>query len=397
MGKKIIHINAHGKYSTGKIATSIATGASNGSKLFYSLDKTDENLGTKFYSKLGWKMDLLLTRLTGRDSVWSWCNTRRIIKALKSEKPEIIHLHNLHGFYVSYKKLFKFIKKNDIKVVWTLHDCWSMTGHCTYFDYIGCEKWKTGCEKCPTFKETYLKSWLFDCSKSTYNAKRKAFSGVKSMVIVTPSEWLAGLVKQSILKDYPVKVINNGINTENFSITPNESFKELLPNGKKIVLAVASNWDKRKGFSDVVEVSRRLTEDYQVVMVGVTETQKQQLSNENIIAVTRTENQKQLAELYSSAHVFINTTYEDNYPTVNIEALCCGCPIITYATGGSVETVDDTNGIVVPKGNMDLLIKAIYDIGSKEFDRQAMSISAKETYSEGGMVKKYIELYEEMN
>lgn len=393
MGKKVIHINAQGGYSTGNIATSIVAHAASGSKLFYALGKTDRALGTKFYSKFGWKLDLILTRLTGRDSVWSWCNTRRIIKELKQEKPEIIHLHNLHGFYINYKKLFKFIKRNDIDVVWTLHDCWSMTGHCTYFDYIGCEKWKTGCEKCPTFKESYLKSWLFDRSKTTYNAKKKAFCGVKNLIFVTPSEWLAELLKQSFLKDYPVKIINNGINTENFSVIPNVSFKEILPIGKKIVLAVASDWGERKGFFDVVEISRRLTEDYCVVIVGVTETQKQQLSGEKVIAIIRTENQRQLAELYSAAHVFINTTYEDNYPTVNIEALCCGCPIITYATGGSVETVDETNGMIVPKSDVDAMLSAIYAIDDKMFDRQKISKDAKEKYTSENMVDAYIELY----
>lgn len=395
MSKKVIHINAHGKYSTGNIATSIIKKAGNGSKLFHIYDNPDQEISKRYYSKFEWMADVGLTRALGIDSIWSWNNTRKIIRDIKRENPDVLHLHNLHGFYINYKQLFRFIKKNNINVVWTLHDCWSFTGLCPYFDFIGCDKWKDGCHHCPTCKDPFTKSWFFDRSKSGYKYKKKAFCNVKNMVIVPPSEWLGNLVKQSFLKDYPVKVINNGINTENFCIVPNESFKETLPEDKKIVLAVASSWDKRKGLFDVVEISRRLTDGYQVVVVGVTEAQKKQLESEKIIAITRTENQKQLGELYSNAHVFINTTYEDNYPTVNIEALCCGCPIITYATGGSVETVDETNGMVVPKGDIDSLLEAVYQIENKSYDRISISARSKVIYSKEEMIQKYLDLYSE--
>ena len=339
------------------------------------------------------KADIVLTRLSGVDSVWSWNNTRKILKALKREKPDIVHLHNLHGFYINYVRLFKFIKKNNIKVVWTLHDCWSFTGHCPHFDFIGCDKWQTECYACPLKNQTYLKSWLFDRSKANFRRKEKAFCGVENLTIVTPSEWLAGLVKQSFLKDYPIEVINNGINAENFKICENTSFKSIVPVDKKIVLAVASSWDKRKGLHDVVEISGQLSDEYAVVVVGVSEQQKEQLSKERIITITRTDNQQQLAELYSMASVFINPTYEDSYPTVNIESLCCGCPIVTYNTGGSVETITEETGIIVPKGDVDAMLEAIKVVGLRDYDRNNVSSKAKALYSKRSMVDKYIELY----
>lgn len=392
-GKKVVSLNAHGKFSTGNIATSITEALKNDSKFVYSRDNVSKDFAVKHYSKLELWSDIVMTRVTGFDSVWSWNNTRKILRLLKKEKPDIIHLHNLHGFYVNYNKLFKFIKKHNIKVVWTLHDCWSFTGHCAYFDLIGCEKWKTQCKNCPIHKETYLKSWLFDCSRMNFKRKKKAFCGVENLTVVTPSQWLADLARESFLKEYPIQVINNGVNVENFKIRPNENFGDILPSDKKIVVAVASSWDKRKGLDDVVEISRRLPRDYAVVVVGVTEEQKKQLKEENIITVTRTENQRQLAELYSAAYTFINPTYEENYPTVNLEALCCGCPVITYSTGGSAEMLDESNGIVVPKGDVEAMLSAVLGIGEKQFDREAISRAAREKHPYDGMIFKYIDLY----
>ncbi len=393
-GKKVININAHGKYSTGNIASSITENLNNGSMFLHSRGELGRDYAINFGSKFQMLCDVAMTRLTGVDSVWSWNNTRKILKVIKREKPDIIHMHNLHGFYINYRRLFRYIKKHKIKAVWTLHDCWSFTGHCPYFDLIGCEAWKTQCRECPLYKETYLKSRYFDLSKSNFKRKKNVFCGVENMTIVTPSEWLAGLVKQSFLRDYPVVVINNGINTDKFRIRANETFKDVIPADKKVVIAVANGWEKRKGFGDVVEVSRRLPDDYVIIMVGVSQNQKKQLVGEKIIAISRTENQQQLAELYSSADVFINTTYEDNYPTVNIEALCCGCPIVTYDTGGCAETVCENNGIVVPKGNIDIMVSAIKQVVDRKFDREAISQAARAKHPHDDMIKKYVELYE---
>lgn len=391
---KVIHINAHGSFSTGNIAKLLIKNHSNEDVFLFSRDDVKEHFAVKYYNNIGFWIDTLLTRITGIDSVWSFSNTRKILKKLNEEEPDIIHLHNLHGFYINYVKLFKYIKKHDIKVIWTLHDCWSFTGHCPHFDFFGCNKWMKQCKKCPLYKQTYLKSWFFDNSSSAYKLKKKSFCGVKDLTIVTPSKWLADMVKQSFLKNYPVKVINNGINTEVFVPFFSKKTKEIIPDNKKVVIAVASEWGKRKGFDDIIEISRRIKDDYIVVIVGVTPQQKEKLSKERIIAITRTENQKQLAELYSMAEVFINTTYEDNYPTVNLEALCCGCPVITYNTGGSIETIDETNGIVVKKGDISEMLESIYNISSLVKDRSSISQNAKNKFSVDIMAELYKKLYE---
>lgn len=391
---KVIQINAHARLSTGNIAAAITEKLDNDSKQFYAIEQREEKSAKRFYSKFERTFDIAMTRLTGMDSVWSWGNTNKIIKELKRENPDIIHLHNLHGFYLNYKKLFRYIKKNNKKVVWTLHDCWALTGHCPHFDYIGCNKWKTECKNCPQYKQSYLKSYLFDRSKHNHKTKKKSFLGVENLVVVTPSEWLASLAKESFLGTYPVKVVNNGVNTENFSICENETFKDIIPADKKVVIAVTSSWGKLKGYDDVIEISRRLPEDYVVVMVGVTAVQKKSLEGERIIAITRTHNQRELAELYSSAKVFVNATYEETYPMVNIESLCCGCPIVTYKTGGSVETINESTGIIVEKGNVDAMIEAVIEVSNRDYDRETMSSEAKKRYSKENMVEGYIKLYE---
>lgn len=396
MGLKVIQLNACGKFSTGNIARNIARKVGNGSKLFYVNNAVDDPNARRFYNKRRWYLDLLMTRVVGLDSIWSGQNTRAIIREIKREKPDILHLHNLHGFFLNYKTLFRFIKKNGIKVVWTLHDCWSFTGHCPHFDFVGCEKWKTQCKRCPLFKQSYLKSWYFDRSSKGYRLKKQFFCGVKDLTIVTPSHWLADLVKQSFLREYPVQVINNGIDLEMFEICESVTFRDVLPKGKKIILAVASDWGEMKGYSDIVELSRRLSDDYAVVMVGVTEMQKAELEREKIIALMRTDNQRQLAELYSSAYVFVNTTYEETYPTVNMEALCCGCPVITYATGGSVESINESTGLVIPKGDIDALMTAINSIQFKCYNREKISQDARAVYSQEDMLDKYVALYEDI-
>lgn len=391
---KVVHINAHGDYSTGRIARAIMQQKSLDSSFFYTRDDIDEEKSIKFYSNMGFKADLFLTRLFGMDSIWSFSNTRKMLRRLDEIKPDIIHLHNLHGFYINYIMLFKYIKKHNIKVVWTLHDCWSFTGHCAHFDYAGCDKWKSGCRKCPLYKQNYLKSWFFDNAFISYKLKERSFTGVKNMTIVTPSDWLAGLVKESFLNEYTIKTINNGINTSLFSPLPLNVYKSIWPKGKKVILAVSSAWGKLKGFDDIIELSKNISSDYALVVVGVNKAQKNILHQENIIAIEKTANLNQLAELYSNSDAFINLTYEENYPTVHLEALCCGCPIITYNTGGCGESLDKTNGIMVKKGDLSGVLRAINDLTEKKLEREVISQRSKIKFSYDNMVQKYLALYE---
>ena len=288
-----------------------------------------DNLGVKFHG--------VYTRITDKTGFASWRATKQLINELERIQPDIIHLHNLHGYYINLKMLFSYIKLHQIKVVWTLHDCWTFTGHCAFFDMIGCEKWKIECNKCEQ-KHTYPASLICYASRWNWNKKKELCHGLNA-VIVTPSEWLRKLVKESFLGEYPVNVIYNGIDLNVYypRLDTDSVCEKYGMSSKPIVLGVASEWTERKGLKDIVELSKRLR-DIQFVVVGLTEKQMTMIP-ETVIGIKRTENLDELCELYSRATVFFNPTYEDNFPTTNIEALACGTPIITYNTGGSPESI----------------------------------------------------------
>ena len=337
------------------------------------------------------KINVLLDRITGRHNMHSKIATERLLKVISGFKPDIIQLHNLHEAYINLPMLFKYIKKHNIKTVWTLHDCWAFTGHCPYFDIVGCNKWKTGCYGCPQYKE-YPKS-LFDNSKYMYRLKKKWFTGVENMTIVTPSEWLASLVKESYLKDYPVKVINNGIDLNVFKPTESDFRKKYALENKYIVLGVAFGWGRRKGLDVFVELARRLDkEKYKVVLVG-TDDNVDKLLPENIISIHRTQNQTELAKICSAADVFANPTREENYPTVNMEALACGTPVVTFNTGGSPEMLDETCGAAVARNDIDAMYNEIIRIcEAKPYSMEACLKKARR-FDMNERFKEYYDLY----
>lgn len=287
----------------------------------------------------------ILTRLTDRHGFGSRAATERFLAWAESYDPELLLLHNIHGYYLHIGLLFQWIKSRPgMRVRWTLHDCWAFTGHCSYFDYVDCPRWKTGCHHCPQ-KTEYPASLALDRSRENYRDKRALFTGVRDMTLVTPSHWLAGLVKESFLKEYPVEVVHNTIDTSVFRQTPGNFREKRGLEGKKMVLGVAGNWEKRKGLEDLLALSKLLGEGYRVVLVGLNKRVPP-----NVLAIPRTESARELAEIYTAADVFVNPTYEDNYPTVNLEAAACGTPVITYRTGGSVESVPEAR--IVEKGDL---------------------------------------------
>ena len=284
--------------------------------------------------------------------------TKKFIKWIDKFNPDLIHIHNLHGYYINIELLFEYLKTKNYEIKWTFHDCWAFTGHCSYFDYIGCNRWENQCLDCPQKKE-YPKSFFLDNSKKNYNMKKKCFCGLKNLTIITPSNWLKNLIKKSFLKEYKVEVQYNTIDTNIFKKRQSK-FKEI--NGikdKKIVLGVANIWEKRKGLQDLIELSKLLPEEFLVIIVGLDEQQLKSLPK-NILGIKRTKNAIELAEIYSAAFVYVNTTYEDNYPTTNLEAIACGIPVLTYNTGGSVESVDKKN--IVEKGDIVAIAKKIIDL-----------------------------------
>ena len=343
---KIVQINSFSNGSTGKIMMSIHNELlkeGHESYVVWGRGRKSQNKNEIYMNdKIGVYYHALMSRLTGKTGFYSKKSTKRLLKKLDEIKPDIIHLHNIHGYYINIELLFNYIKKNKIKVVWTLHDCWSFTGQCPHFITKNCDKWKTGCYNCPMIHE-YPKT-IKDNSKWNYKKKKELFTNV-DMTIITPSKWLSKLVKESYLNKYEVEVINNGIDTNIFKPTESNFRKKYHLENKKIILGVASTWTWKKGLYDFIELSKIIDENYQIVLVGLSKKQIKQLPN-NIIGITRTENQNELAGIYSTSDIFFNPTYEDNYPTVNLEALACETPVISYDTGGCSECIDDNKHIV---------------------------------------------------
>ena len=318
------------------------------------------------------------------------CTTKSLITKIKEINPDIVHLHNIHGYFLNYRILFDYLAESGVPVVWTLHDCWSMTGHCAQFEQYGCDKWKTQCHDCQYVKQEYPRSFI-DRSKRNFELKKKCFTSVENMTIVPVSHWLENIVKQSFLAKYPIKVIHNGVDLTSFR--PSEASGEISSSQRFTILGVASTWDNDKGIKEFVKLSENL--DYQVIMVGVKDDLKEKLPK-SIKTVAHTNSQEELAEYYSLADVFVNPTYKDSFPTVNLEALACGTPVITYKTGGSPESLTPETGIVVEKGDFDGLCKAVETIRKNGKNYYSMSCRerAVKFYNKDDRYKDYIELYE---
>ncbi|HIB38462.1 glycosyltransferase [Mesonia sp.] len=339
--------------------------------------------------KIGNKFDQykhgLSTLLFDKHGLSSITSTRKAINEIESFKPDIIHLHNIHGYYLNYKELFDYIKSKSKPIVWTFHDAWPITGHCSYFDSVGCEKWKTHCNNCPITNH-YPKS-LSDRSFKNFEDKLGSY-GNYDLHIVTPSKWLKTIVESSFLKNNKIIKIHNGIDIDKFKIL------NLKRTEQKIILGVASTWDKRKGLKDFIELSKQLNKNYSIVLIGLSKKQIKGLPN-NIKGIERTESIDDLVNWYNKASFFINPTYVDNFPTTNIEALACGTPIITYDTGGSAEAIKNESevGYVVEKGNVSRIAEIIEnfsyseDVGLKCRDSAIKHFNKIERYLD------YINLY----
>ena len=333
--------------------------------------------------------------------------TKQLVEWIKEYKPDVIHLHNIHGYFMNYKTLFKYLVTTDIPVVWTLHDCWPFTGHCAYFDAVDCMRWKNGCYDCPLRKD-YPKSMFIDRSKKNYELKKRLFSGLKNCVMVPVSDWLGNITKESFMGANPVHVIRNGIDLNVFRPVKTDLRQRLgIVPDKIVVLGLAAPWVPRKGYNDMIRISEE--KDFQVVMVGVSMEQKEALPK-NIISVSRTSNQQELVEYYNMADVFVNPTYSDNFPTTNLEALACGTPVITYRTGGSPEAISDVEnakklkdgvecyptGMVVEQGDIAGIVDSISELHAHPLSSEDCRRRAETYFDKDKCFEEYIELYERL-
>lgn len=331
-----------GTGSTGRICTDIAQCLrENGHdcKIAYGRGTVPERYQTyaqRIGSALGVCAHGAAARLFDCAGFASRMATERLIKQIEAYDPDVIHLHNLHGYYLDVQTLFSYLKRAKKPVVWTLHDCWALTGHCAHFAAAGCEKWKTQCFACAE-KRRYPASLLLDRCREHYRRKKELFSGLENLTLVTPSRWLRGVLSESFLKDYPAVVIPNGIDTAVFHPVCDDVRARLCLPDKKLVLGVAAVWNERKGFADMLRLAQLLGEGYCVVLVGLLPRRCGALGA-NVKTIRYTASAETLAALYTAAEVLVNPTYEDTYPTVNLEAQACKTPVITYRTGGSVES-----------------------------------------------------------
>lgn len=384
MNEKIAIINSIYPYgSTGRICLELVDSLkSNGYKplCFHGRgDKSSDN-NFNFSTKSNLYIDALLTRLDDRAGFHSRSKTKTLIDELINYNPSLYIVHNIHGYYINMDYLLKFLAKTKKPVIFVFHDCWNITGHCAYFSYVKCDKWKTACKNCPQLNE-YPKSIFTDNSYKNQNNKKKLFSKLENKIIVTPSNWLRGIVCESFLGQTKSITINNGINLDIFYKRTNLPSKK----DKKTILCVASVWDRRKGLEDIIRLSSLIDSDERIVVVGRF-TKKYKLP-ENIVHISHTNNVEQLAQLYSTSDVFFNPTYEDTYSNVNMEALSCECPVVCYRSGGAHEMIDSR--YVVETGDINQAYSVIKSIFK---DKNEYDFSRRSSYSNQIMYDKYIKV-----
>ena len=393
---KLLQVNSvYGSGSTGRICAQLAsavTKAGDECLTAYGRGKPTP-YGEERLLRIGSDLDVRLhgaaTRLLDAHGLASRRATKRLLAEVRSFDPDIIHLHNIHGYYLQYEVLFEALRALDRPVLWTLHDCWAFTGHCAYFDLAACERWKTGCRDCPQ-RRTYPASMVLDASARNWQRKNAAFSGLKNLTIVTPSHWLAGLVKESFLGAYPTRVIPNGVDIALFRPQPESAVRRVLPQGiapGRYLLGVANEWEPRKGLKDFLTLAERVKDtSLKILLVGLREDQLRALP-ENVCGIRRTSSAEALAALYSGSAAYLNLTYEENYPTTNLEAAACGAVVISYSSGGSGETLC-ARSRVVRTGDLDQVEALVRQMPlSPRTDAPCPPLDAERCYA------RYVELY----
>lgn len=401
---KIIEINMLHSGSTGKIMFGLAETARNAEHQVYTFSPRYYQRGRNphfpdiegheyFGSPLENMLHLRAAQITGLQGYFSWFGTKELLSKVSAIRPDVIHLHNLHNRTINLPMLVAYIKKRKIPTLWTLHDCWAFTGQCPHFTMAKCDKWKSGCGGCSQIR-SYPDAFV-DRTRFMWKKKRSWFTGVPDMTLVTPSQWLADLVKQSFLREYSVKVIPNGIDLSIFKPRVSDFRKRYrIPDGKNILLGVAFGWGVRKGLDVFLELAKRLDgAKYQIVLVGTDDSVDKQLP-ESIISIHRTENQQQLVEIYTAADLFVNPTREENYPTVNMESIACGTPVLTFRTGGSPEIVSPDTGSVVDCDDVDSLEKEIVRICQTKPYTEEQCLNRAAEFDQFHRFKEYIRLYE---
>ena len=391
---KVLQVNIFGNLSTGRIAVDLyRTLRENGHEgiVAYARNTIAEDIpAIKIGNKASIYADGIMTRITDKAGFYSKASTKKLIHSIINYNPDIIHLHNIHGYYVNIKILFNYLKSCGKPVVWTLHDCWAYTGHCCYYSMANCNLWKTGCHNCPQ-KKAYPRSLLVDNSQWNYNIKKELFTNVPNMHLVTVSKWLANEVGKSYLKNLPCSTIYNGIDIEVFKPQKSNFKKRYGLKDKFIILGVASTWDQRKGLEDFIALSELLDENYIIVIVGVNKHENKMLKR-NMIGISRTNSTKELAEIYTAADVFFNASTEETFGLPTVEAIACGTPAIVYKSTALPEVINKQTGLIAEPRNVNQVAALITEIrsGLHKFSFNSSEYDKKINYA------KYLDLYKEI-
>ena len=388
--KRILFINSVCYGSTGRICLDLYKLAEeNGYECCIAYGRGEAPNGYKTI-KIGNEFDVYAhvakTRLFDEHGFGSKKATTLFLKQIELYKPDIIHLHNIHGYYINIELLFIYLKQHkEIKVIWTLHDCWTFTGHCSNFIYSQCDKWENECYKCPEIR-SYPQNIIYSNVSLNFKRKKQLFTNLENLILVTPSVWLNNLIKKSFLKNYESLVIHNGIDLSTFRIKKNR-----IQSNKLIILGVANVWNQRKGLDTFLELSRENVENLQIVLVGLTKKQMKNLPS-NVIGIGKTNNIEELVDLYNRADVLFNPTLEDNYPTVNLEAQACGTPVITFDAGGAKETLYSNNSFTIE--NLQDFLKLIKMNDFKQLKK--FFICNTNEIDKNIKLKEYIVLYDKI-
>lgn len=384
---KLLQINVcSAMLSTGKIAEDISKVAIKHGWTTYTawgrFAKSSVSTQIRIGSKFDTYIHYIAHKLFDYEGLASKRATRKLIYRIKEIKPNIIHLHNIHDHYINYPILFDYLAKSNIPIVWTLHDCWTFTGGCMYYDQLNCYKWETECKECQEHRALFN-----DTTEKQYALKRDLLAKINHLYYVPVSNWLADALSKSHQKVRPSITIHNGIDLSIFKPIQNKTRTNYFQ-----ILGVAAVWDKRKGLDDFIRLRKMLPSEYKITLVGLNSEQIKSLPKE-IHGITRTTNVHELVQLYSFSDVFVNPTYSDNFPTTNIEAIACGTPVITYNTGGSPEAIDEKTGIVIEQGNIIALANAIINMKEHPLSSKDCRLRAEKYFDKDKCFEKYMDLY----
>lgn len=388
--------------STGRIAEQIGQYAISKGWKSYLVYGRKINSSVSHTIKVGNNLDFIThvfqSRIFDRHGLGSARATKSLINKIQKIKPDIIHLHNIHGYYINYQILFNYLEKSEIPIVWTLHDCWPLTGHCSHFSNINCLKWKTECNHCPK-KKNYPTSLFLDHSRKNYNLKKKLFNSLNNITVAPVSNWLGHIVQESFLSKYPIKVINNGIDLNVFyPISDNTEIRKKYGITEKFILmGVATAWNSGKGWDDYLKLRKKLSNEYALILVGLTKKQLHLLPS-GITGIERTENVKELVALYSMADIVLNLSYQETFGLTTVEGFACGTPGVVYNCTASPELITPETGIIIESGNIDQLIQSIEKIKSdgKNYYAQSCRKRAEQFYNKQDRYQEYIKLYEKI-